>query len=93
LTEAIDSALAAEFQASWPGCLGGAIPEADYLHMIQSTGLTEPTVIARHGLGEPELMSMSCCPGENYVPAPPAGQLAAVQGKVASIKFTAGKPR
>jgi arsenite methyltransferase len=92
LSEPIDLALSARFRASWPGCVGGAVPEADYLRMIRSAGLTEPLVIARHSLSEQELMSMSCCPGENYVPAPPAGELAAVRGKVTSIKFTATKP-
>lgn len=93
LSEPIDSALSAQFRVSWPGCLGGAIPEADYLRLIRSAGLTEPAVISRHSLDERELISMSCCPGEDYVPAPPAGELAAVQGKVTSIKFTATKPQ
>jgi len=39
-----------------------------------------------------ELEAMACCPGEEFTPAPAKGDLAVVQGKVTSIKFTAVKP-
>lgn len=93
LSESIDSALIAQYRASWPGCLGGAIPEAEYLQLIWSAGLSDLALIARHSLGEQELLSMSCCPSEQYVAPLPAWELAGLRGKVTSIKFTATKPQ
>ncbi|MGH3517330.1 MAG: methyltransferase domain-containing protein, partial [Haloechinothrix sp.] len=43
LSEPIDRELAARFQANWSGCMGGAIPEADYMAIITGAGLSEPT--------------------------------------------------
>jgi len=92
LSEPIDPALAAVFAASWVGCMGGAIPETDYLQMVSAAGFTTPTVAARHTLGAGELAAMSCCPGQRYTTGPAAADLAAVAGTVLSIKFTATKP-
>ena len=39
LTKDIDSQLRERFQATWAGCLGGAIPEEDYRHSPLSTPL------------------------------------------------------
>jgi hypothetical protein len=36
---------------------------------------------------------MASCPGGDFTPAPASEDLAMVQGKVASIKFTAYKPK
>lgn len=52
-------------------------------------------MIARNPLKAPELEAMARCPGEDYTPAPTPSDIAAVQGQVISIKFTAtkrGKP-
>jgi len=92
LSEPIDPALAAVFAASWVGCMGGAIPETDYLQMVSAAGFTTPTVAARHTLGAGELAAMSCCPGQRYTTPPAPADLAAVAGTVLSIKFTATKP-
>jgi len=35
---------------------------------------------------------MTCCPGEEFSPAIGKEDLAAVQGKVVSLKFRAAKP-
>lgn len=92
LATPIPDDLAARFQATWVGCLGGAIPEEEYLATIRAAGFTEPAVIARNPLKALELEAMARCPGENYTPAPAAADIAAVQGNVISIKFTASKP-
>lgn len=73
--------LSARFQASWAGCLGGAVPELDYLQIVSSAGLSEATVVARHPLGAGELRAVSCCPGEEYTTPPAAADLAAVADK------------
>lgn len=84
--------LAAHFQDSWAGCMGGAIPEGDYLRIVSEAGFSDPVITARHTLGESELAAMSCCPGEKYATPPAPADLAAVAGTVDSIKFTATKP-
>lgn len=92
LSEPIDPTLVAYFREGWAGCLGGAIPEAEYLRLVSDAGFSHPVIVARRTLGESELSAMSCCPGEKYATPPAAGALAAVSGMVESIKFTATKP-
>lgn len=92
LTEAIDLQLRGRFQSTWTGCLGGAIPEGDYCHVLSKVGFTKIQVVTRHTLTPEELIAMACCPGDEFTPAPASEDLAVVQGKVTSIKFTAIKP-
>jgi ubiquinone/menaquinone biosynthesis C-methylase UbiE len=92
LTEAIDLQLRARFQSTWTGCLGGAIPEKDYWQVLGKAGFAEIQIVKRHTLTPEELVAMACCPGDEFTPAPASEDLAVVQGKVTSIKFTALKP-
>lgn len=92
LTEAIDLQVRARFQSNWSGCLGGAIPEKDYWHVLRKAGFSETQIVNRHTLTPEELAAMACCPGVDFTPAPASEDLASVQGKVISIKFTALKP-
>jgi arsenite methyltransferase len=92
LTEAIDPQLSSRFQSTWAGCLGGAIPEKDYWQVLKKAGFTEIQIVNRHTLTPEELVSMACCPGGDFTPAPASEDLSVVQGKVSSIKFTALKP-
>ena len=89
LTEAIDPALQERFRLTWSGCLGGAIPEADYWQTMKNTGFTEIQIISRHVLNPKELAAMSNCPGNDFTPSVAPEDLAQVEGKVASVKFTA----
>jgi arsenite methyltransferase len=91
LTEAIDPALQERFCLTWSGCLGGAIPEADYWQTMKNTGFTEIQIISRHVLNPKELAAMSNCPGNDFTPSVAPEDLAQVEGKVASVKFTAQK--
>lgn len=91
LTEAIDSDLRERFRSDWAGCLGGAIPEEGYWQIVRQAGFTDIMIIARHILTPEELEVMACCPGKEFTPAPAKEDLAVVQGKVVSIKFTAIK--
>lgn len=91
LTEEINPRLRERFQATWSGCLGGAIPEKAYWHTIKESGFAEVKTVARHILTPQELEAMASCPGEEFTPAPAKEDLAVVQGKVVSIKFTAVK--
>jgi arsenite methyltransferase len=91
LTEKIDSELKERFQVTWAGCLGGAIPEDEYLNMIREAGFAEIQVVARHLLTPVELVAMARCPGEEFTPPPARDDLRVVQGKVSSIKFRAIK--
>lgn len=91
LTEKIDSELKGRFQATWPRCLGGGIPEDEYLNMIRDAGFGEIQIVARHLLTPVELEAMACCPGEEFTPSPAKDDLIAVHGKVSSIKFRASK--
>ena len=91
--EDIDPHLRAHFKSTWSGCMGGAVEEADYFGLIERAGFRQVEVVARHVLTPEELKAMAICPGEQFAPAPAKEDLAAVQGKVASVKFTAVKPR
>ena len=92
LTEDIDSQRRERFQSTWSGCLGGAILENDYWQTVNKAGFTEVQIVSSHTLTFEELNAMACCPGEEFTPAPAEEDLAAVQGKVMSVKFTAIKP-
>ncbi len=92
LTEAIDPQLRSRFQSTWSGCLGGAIPEEDYWQVLRKAGFVEIQIVSRHTLTSEELIAMAICPGGEFTPAPASEDLAVVQGKVSSIKFTALKP-
>ncbi len=92
-TEYIDSQLQERFQSTWAGCLGGAIPEEDYMKIVRGVGFDEIQIIARHILTPEELHAMASCPGEEFTPPPGREDRILVEGKVASIKFTAVKNR
>lgn len=91
LTENIAPELRERFQSTWAGCLGGAISEEDYWQTVRKAGFAEIQVVARHLLTPEELEAMACCPGEEFTPPPGKEYRAAVEGKVASVKFTAKK--
>ena len=91
-SENIDTELRTRFQSNWAGCLAGAIAEEDYLATVRTVGFAEVQVMARHALTLEELEAMACCPGEGFTPASAKEDLAAVQGNVVSMKFTAVKP-
>ena len=92
LTEKIDPELQERFRSSWAGCLGGAIVEGEYWQTLKQAGFAENQIVARHTLTPKELEAMACCPGEEFTPPPREEDRALVEGKVASIKFTAVKP-
>lgn len=92
LSEDIDPELQGRFQSTWAGCLGGATAEEDYWQTVRQAGFAEIQTVARHTLTPEELEAMACCPGEEFTPAPAKEDLAMVQGKVTSVKFTAVKP-
>lgn len=92
LTEDIDPQLRHRFQSTWAGCLGGAIPEEDYWQTVRKAGFAHIQIVARHILTPEELEAMACCPGEEFTPPPTKQDRVLVEGKVASVKFTAAKP-
>ena len=92
LNEDVDSKLGERFQATWAGCLGGAIHEEDYWQTVRKAGFAEIQIVARHTLTPEELKSMACCPGEEFTPPPNNEDLVLVEEKVDSVKFTAVKP-
>jgi SAM-dependent methyltransferase len=92
LTESIAPELRMRFQATWAGCLGGAVLEEEYRQTVGRAGFVEIRVVARYPLKGEELAAMACCPGEEFTPPPAKEDLSLVEGKVASVKFTATKP-
>jgi arsenite methyltransferase len=80
------------FEATWAGCVGGAMEEQAYFGLILQAGFEEIRIVARHFLGPTELEEMASCPSAEFTPRPEKEDLAAVQGTVTSIKFTATKP-
>lgn len=92
LTDDINPELRERFRSSWAGCLGGTIAEENYWQTVKKAGFVEIQIVARHTLTPEELEAMACCPGENFTPPPGKEDRALVEGKVASIKFTAVRP-
>jgi arsenite methyltransferase len=92
MTEAVSPEPQVRFQSAWAGCLGGAVPEEDYWQTIRQFGLAEIRVVVRHLLTPEELEAMACCPGQEFTPPMSKEDLAAVEGKVVSVKFTAARP-
>ena len=92
LTEGISPKLKIRFKSTWSGCLGGAISENEYFKKVKGVGFAEIQIVAHHVLTPEELEAMARCPGEEFTPAPAKEDLAAVQGRVKSVKFTAVKP-
>ena len=91
--EEINPQVCERFQASWAGCVGGAIEEDRYFQILQDVGFGQVEIVARHPLQQKELEEMACCPGPEFTPAPAKEDIASVEGNVVSIKFRAGKPR
>lgn len=91
-TEKVDPKVQERFQSTWAGCVGGAIEEDSYFEIVRKAGFRQVEVVARHTLPPKELEAMACCPGPEFTPAPAKEDLAVVQGKVTSVKFTAVKP-
>ncbi len=91
LSEKIAPERTERLQSTWSGCLGGTIDEQSYFETVRQAGFTGIAIVARHSLPPRELEDMSCCPGPEFTPAPESADLAAVQGKVVSIKFKAKK--
>ncbi len=92
LTESLAPGLRMRFQATWAGCLGGAVQEEEYWQTVRRAGFVEIRVVARYPLKGEELVAMACCPGAEFTPPPAREDLSSVEGKVASVKFTATKP-
>ena len=92
LTDGISPELRIRFESTWSGCLGGAISENEYFKKVKGVGFAEIMIVAHHVLTPEELEAMARCPGEEFTPAPGKEDLALVQGRVKSIKFTAVKP-
>jgi arsenite methyltransferase len=91
-TEDINPQLRERFQSTWSGCLGGAIPEEEYWQTVGEAGFAEAQIVARNILTPEELEAMACCPGEEFTPPPSEEDRVLVEGRVASVKFTAVKP-
>jgi SAM-dependent methyltransferase len=91
-TEDPDPQLRKRFQSTWAGCLGGAAPEEVYWQTVREAGFAKIEIVARHTLKPEELEAMACCPGEEFTPPPSEEDRLLVEGRVASVKFTAVKP-
>ena len=91
LTASIPPPIRERLRTKWVGCLGGAIEEGDYFRIVEGAGFTELKVLSRHTLDPEGLRAMAGCPGDEFTPAPAEEDVAATDGKVASIKFTAVK--
>lgn len=89
LTEDIDPQLRERFRSTWAGCLGGAVPEEDYFQTVRKAGFAEIQIVARHILTPQELEAMACCPGKEFTPPLNKEDRVLMEGKVASVKFTA----
>ena len=89
--EDVDPKVREYFQSIWAGCTGGAIPEDEYLKIVQDVGFGQLKVVARHTLCPKELEEMASCPGKKFSPTFSEEKLAQMQGKIVSTKFVAVK--
>lgn len=91
-SEKPDADVMSRFESTWAGCVGGAVDERTYFDVVKEAGFASIHIVAGHPLGPVELEEMACCPGPEFTPKPAPEDLAAVTGRVTSIKFTAVKP-
>ena len=91
-TEELPTTLAASLRATWSGCVGGTLAKPAYFDTLRGAGFVDLVHVGEHRFTPAELGEMARCPGPGFTPAPADADLAAVRGKVASIKFTAAKP-
>ncbi len=91
LTKDFDTELQERLRLNWAGCLGGAIAEEDYWQMAKQAGFIDIQIVDRHILTLDELEAIACCPGKEYITDPMEEDFTGLQGKVASIHFTAIK--
>jgi len=89
----VDPKVREYFRSIWAGCTGGAIPEDEYLKIVQEAGFGQIKVVARHILEPKELDEMATCPGKKFSPAFSEEKLAQMQRKIVSTKFVAVKPK
>jgi len=89
----VDPKVLSYFRSIWSGCTGGAIPEDEYLKIVEEAGFSQLKVVARHTLGPKELDEMATCPGKKFSPTLSKETLLPMQGKIVSIKFVAVKPK
>ena len=89
----VDPKVGEYFRSIWTGCTGGAIPEDEYLKIVQDVGFSQLQVVARHILGPKELDEMATCPGKKFSPTFSEEKLAQMQGKIVSVKFITVKPK
>ena len=89
----VDPKVGEYFRSIWTGCTGGAIPEDEYLKIVQDVGFSQLQVVARHILGPKELDEMASCPGKKFSPTFSEEKLAQMEGKIVSTKFTAVKAK
>lgn len=68
-------------QASWAGCLGGAVAEKHYFETVAQVGFEDIAVVSEHLFSPGELAEMACCPGTEFTPKPPEAELAAAQAR------------
>jgi SAM-dependent methyltransferase len=91
-SEKVNPQVLERFQSTWAGCVGGSIDQKSYFEIVNEAGFSRFETVAQHPLPPKELEEMACCPSPEFTPAPAKEDLAVVQGKVVSIKFTASKP-
>jgi len=91
-TEPICPEVEARFRSTAAGCMAWAMPEATYLDLVKRSGFVDLQVVTCHRLGDEEVEAMARCPGRDFSPPVDDHDLAAVKGRMASIKFTAVKP-
>lgn len=79
--------------AAHAACLGGAIPEAEYIAGMRAAGLTDVTVVERFAYDADTLVALaeSDFEGLELPPADLRSLAAAAAGKVVSARFTGSK--
>ncbi len=92
LTEEINTHVHARLQATWTGCLGGAIFEKDLRLMLKKLSFMDIQVVNRYHLSTEELETIACYPGKDFVLPPSQEDLLLLKGKVASITIMAMRP-
>lgn len=91
-TGQIEPGLKKRLASVWQGPFGGTWEEKKYLNLVREVGFKKIKPVMRHLLTQKELTKMATCPGEELIPPVTKQDIAKLEGKIISLKFTAIKP-
>jgi ubiquinone/menaquinone biosynthesis C-methylase UbiE len=78
---------------AWTSCIGGALKERDYLDKIRASGFTNVAIESRHVYSHEEIAMFKETDSSLFEKPLSQKEIKTVEGKIASIRVTAEKPK